>query len=55
MKLKNPHKLRLPILTIIFFVLSEIYLLVSKLANALHSDDLKIILVVPPQAMNEMA
>ncbi|CAB4006645.1 Chitinase domain-containing 1 [Paramuricea clavata] len=34
---------------------SELYLLVSKLANALHSGDLKIILVVPPLAMNDAA
>ena len=34
---------------------SELYLIVSKLANALHADDLKIILVVPPLAMNDMA
>ncbi|XP_028405915.1 chitinase domain-containing protein 1-like [Dendronephthya gigantea] len=33
----------------------ELYLLVSKLANALHSEDLRIILVVPPLAMNDMA
>ena len=33
----------------------QLYLLVSKLANGLHSNDLKIILVVPPLAINDVA
>lgn len=38
-----------------FFVFSELYLLVSKLANGLHAGDMKIIFVVPPLAINDMA
>jgi hypothetical protein len=43
------------LLSMPLFCFSQLYLLVSKLANGLHSGDLKIILVVPPLAMNEMA